>query len=368
MSGDQVTEWVLDSLIGFLKGPFWNDPLFAFMDEKSVIFGPEDEYKEQDIDSEHEKVFKEYRQLVSQLLNSHMNELGISASQFEKAMEQAEGVLSCRFHHTLFDQIWAANDLVSFKRMMTQINIDLQLWALERLAARIGRVPDAFLPLDSEGSNNEYITSEDYFMREAVRRSIADNDDHSLPQRFTRTVKVSIERPPSAVALLSDDGVESIEISKPSREKTSPVAPEDPFKSSENATGVKMTEVDVNAVRLSNPKKGAAQTAHKVLSHTPSEIVGEKLDAEEIKQRQEYLRRQRDKLLGLKQEEREKQAARLQRLEKSGRRPSTAKFIALEESSVTEDEKKDKTRAYMRSLAARIKAEVLGESNNSSDV
>ena len=30
------TEWVLDSLVGFLKGPLWHEPLFAFLDEMSV--------------------------------------------------------------------------------------------------------------------------------------------------------------------------------------------------------------------------------------------------------------------------------------------------------------------------------------------
>lgn len=313
---------------------------------------------------------------MSHLLDSHMKEMGISASQFECAMEQAEGILSCKLFRS-FDQIWAANDFISFKRMMIQINIDLQLWALERLAARIGRVPDAFLPIGT--ADDEHITSEDYFMREAVRRSIADSDEQLLPQRFTRTVKVSIERPPSAALVPDDDGVESTEepesIQNPSpvqnpktkHETAPPVAPDDPFTSPENTTGVKVTEVKVDPDHKPNPKVGASQKAHKVLSHTPSEIVGKNLNAEEIKQRQEYLRRQRDKLLSLKRQEREKQAARLERLERSGRRPSTAKFIAMEESTMSEDEKKDKTRAYMRSLAARIKAEVAGDSGSESE-
>ena len=29
-------EWVLDSLVGFLKGPLWSQPLFSFLDDKSV--------------------------------------------------------------------------------------------------------------------------------------------------------------------------------------------------------------------------------------------------------------------------------------------------------------------------------------------
>jgi hypothetical protein len=40
VSGDQCgsseNEWVLDSLVGFLKGPLWTQPLFSFLDEKSV--------------------------------------------------------------------------------------------------------------------------------------------------------------------------------------------------------------------------------------------------------------------------------------------------------------------------------------------
>lgn len=81
-----------------------------------------------------------------------------------------------------------------------------------------------------------------------------------------------------------------------------------------------------------------------------------------MKKRQEYLRTQRDRLLALKRQEREKQ---LNNYENSTteKRPKTARaaksVISLE--PTTESHEMDpKTLAFRRSLAARLKAEVVG--------
>lgn len=370
-------EWVLDSLVGFLKGPLWSQPLFSFLDEKSVgelrqllllaavpsprlcchspsVFDPEDDGSN---DKEYEIVFKEYNDWIGKLLESHMEELQISTSQFEKACEEAEGVLSRKFHQTLFEQIWAANDFTSFKRMMIQINIDLQLWALEILASKYGRVPDAFLP---EGASaDDFLTGDDFFLREAKRRSMHDVDDviDSVSRQLTR-VTVSVERPPPGVTNDHEKDESQSHGEKLPHNDENVVTSDDPF-SEESGTQVPA----VTAIKLEKGSREGAVTLDEEVVKTPASfhrLPDENLNAEEIKHRQDYLRRQRDKLLGLKKEEREKQAARLDRLEKSGRRPRTAKFIAIEDSK--DGGNQNKTRAYMRSLAARIKAEVMGMS------
>lgn len=56
-------------------------------------------------DDEYGKIFEEYKNLVDKLLASHMDDLGITTQQFEEACRTAKGVLSARFHQTLFEQV-----------------------------------------------------------------------------------------------------------------------------------------------------------------------------------------------------------------------------------------------------------------------
>ena len=65
------------------------------------------------------------------MLGSYMDDIGISPQQFQKACGGALGNVKKQFNNTVFEQIWAADDFVVFKRMMIQKNIELQLQALE---------------------------------------------------------------------------------------------------------------------------------------------------------------------------------------------------------------------------------------------
>ena len=90
---------------------------------------------EPDIDEEDEykKVHDEYKNLVDFMLGSYMEDIGITPEQFENACGVASTKIKSQFHNALFEQVWAADDYVIFKRMMIQKNIELQLQALELL-------------------------------------------------------------------------------------------------------------------------------------------------------------------------------------------------------------------------------------------
>lgn len=132
------------------------------------MFGPEDEEEWQ---IEFDRVFEEYKDLIDGLLEVHMKEMDISPEQFDDACQMAEGILSAKLHQSLFEQIWAASDFDTFKRMMIQLNIDLQLHALEVLASKYGLVPDSFL---FDGISQEDFQKGDPLFKEAVRRSLAE--------------------------------------------------------------------------------------------------------------------------------------------------------------------------------------------------
>lgn len=64
------------------------------------------------------------------MLGSFMDDIGITADQFEAACRLSARDLAglpAHFHRRLFEQIWAANDYEMFVKMMTHKNVELQL-------------------------------------------------------------------------------------------------------------------------------------------------------------------------------------------------------------------------------------------------
>lgn len=301
---------------------------------------------------------------------------------------------------------------------MIQINIDLQLWALEVLAVRYGMVPDSFVP---EGTTvDEFLGEDDFFLREAKRRSMLDamttatlpptgqesggGQQHSRRRSSTKVIEVqaTVNRSPSA-----DQEQQYTRDTTPEQQRTTELKlkgtldDSEKRKSSNEPRAVKETKqqnelpplasklkgiqlkddellmaggneshqrIDMTPINL--PKESSQGSMVKLRSHSPIkslQALTDDMDPAEIKHRQDYLRRQRDKLLNLKKQEREKQLARMEDLQKSGRRPQTAKFMKLEaEAAAAENQSSGESGggegntslAYMRSLAARIKAEV----------
>lgn len=80
-----------------------------------------------------------------------------------------------------------------------------------------------------------------------------------------------------------------------------------------------------------------------------------------IKTSVSYDRKQRDKLLGIKKEERKKQ---LERMEENAKRPKTARPRSVTRVNSTDSSDPEKNLKYRQSLAARIKSEVVGKAND----
>lgn len=72
--------WIFDSLVFFLNGPIWDAPVQSFIEEKSLIFEPNNENNPDYI-----KVYDEYKNLVDFMLGNFMEDIGISSQQFENA-------------------------------------------------------------------------------------------------------------------------------------------------------------------------------------------------------------------------------------------------------------------------------------------
>merc|ERR1712209_334470 len=124
--------WVFDSLVGFLRGPVWNVPILTFIEQKSLIFEPDEDEKNE---KEYKKIHDDYKNLVDFMLGSYMEDIGIKPK--------------------LFEEVWAADDFEIFKRMMIQKNIELQLQALELLQQRYGVLPESLQPTTKKSTDNE---------------------------------------------------------------------------------------------------------------------------------------------------------------------------------------------------------------------
>lgn len=92
-------------------------------------------------------IHNEYKNLVDYMLGSFMEEMAITPEQFEIACLDGKNLCtlnkdepsdshSFSFHKGLFQQIWAANDIRTFIRLMVQRNVELQLQALDLIERR----------------------------------------------------------------------------------------------------------------------------------------------------------------------------------------------------------------------------------------
>ncbi|CAJ1360073.1 unnamed protein product, partial [Effrenium voratum] len=110
--------WLSDYVLGVLKSPTWMVPISEFVDRHADLF---DEAEECSL--EQMRCHMAYRDLVSQLLQSHLEEVAISEEGFEAFCLQ--GLCSAALHRTLAEQLLGAEDFLSFKAMMAKHNATL---------------------------------------------------------------------------------------------------------------------------------------------------------------------------------------------------------------------------------------------------
>ncbi|CAO1419167.1 unnamed protein product [Diamesa serratosioi] len=182
--------WVFDSLICFLHSPSWNAALSTFIEEKSLIFDPNVEI---DITNpEYLVIHNEYKNLVDYMLGSFMEEMKITPEQFEIACLDGKNLCtlnkdepsdshSFSFHKGLFQQIWAANDIRTFIRLMVQRNVELQLQALDLIERRQASIASQ----DGSEDNERNVEQVDVDIEKAVI--------HETVEEFTKPGKKKSE-------------------------------------------------------------------------------------------------------------------------------------------------------------------------------
>ncbi|KAH8406984.1 hypothetical protein KR222_003337 [Zaprionus bogoriensis] len=300
--------WVFDSLVCFLHGPVWNAPLQTFIEQKSLVFDPNLQIDEDNEDIR--QIHEEYKNLVDFMLGSFMEEMHITPEQFELAClegrQQGQGENPFQFHQVLFQQIWAANDLKIFIRMMTQRNVELQLQALDLIEKH-----QLAQSLSADGGDNDHVAGADQ------GDALADAD---VEQLIAKTVADDLESPEAALT----------------------------------------PEQDVN-IELVNDK---FQRLNLFFEQE------DKVDPSDVVSRQDYLRQQRDKIVEIKKQTRAKQlqetVARSTPLAAQGARPSSAQVAQqlLENKDLAmppapADDAENAALQLRRTLAKRLRNEVV---------
>ncbi|XP_057656938.1 cilia- and flagella-associated protein 36 [Diorhabda carinulata] len=326
---EEDNAWVFDSLVTFLNGPIWNAPLQSFIEEKSLIFEPNAEDNEG-----YKNIFDEFKNLVDFMLGNFMEDIGITAEQFENACKESKRY-QVAFDPNSFEQIWAANDFEMFKKMMTQRNVELQLQALELIEQKYGITPESFVPHNHNENVREIPANvekssdlEQHVMEEVAKNFNDEREEIETPKKIENIEeeKVILEREKEVLEKVLKETKEKQlpDVAAPSAHAIEPTVKKEPS----------ITE-----------KKDSQPTEKK-----------DEIDALELKKRQDYLRAQRDKLVALKKEARRKQLDK--GTTKLKERPKSAKaaeaVLTGGKSNIAPQQLQ-----FRKTLAERLRAEVV---------
>ncbi|XP_042302870.1 cilia- and flagella-associated protein 36 isoform X2 [Sceloporus undulatus] len=327
-------EWVVDSIAGFLRSPAWSIPIFEFVEQKCEVFDDEEESK-----LSYTEIHQEYKALVEKLLESYLKEVGINEDKFQEACMSP--LAKTRTSQAILQPVLAAEDFRLFKEMMVQKNIEMQLQAIRIIQERNGVLPDCLT--DGSDAYTEIEEEEMKILREVLRKS---KEEYDLEQERKRT-KESHDK------LRSSDGAHKSpgHLSKSSGPKAAPDL------TTKLSSGTDTKQRDLPAQELSaktkedSGKKAAGNGSECIAKQAG--VEGRKLSelgAQELREREDYLKQKRDSLKALKKES------------KNNTPPQSAEqkeeLLAAQE-GMTEEEEQSLLRK--RLLAAKLKEEVINK-------
>uniref|UniRef100_H3AWG6 Cilia- and flagella-associated protein 36 n=1 Tax=Latimeria chalumnae TaxID=7897 RepID=H3AWG6_LATCH len=327
----EEAEWVVESIVGFLTGPVWTGPVTEFIEQKCTVFDDDEENK-----LSYTEIHQQYKELVEKLLEDYLQEIGIQEEQFQRACTSPFAQ-----SHTLqpiFQPVLAAEDFEVFKTLMVQKNVELQLQALQMLRENNGVLPDCLT--DGADALTELEQQEIRILKEVLKKSKEEYDKEinrrSTAETGAATTSISSieEKILENLAVQAPDkirsnksvkswrirgrcqrwgGGESVLPLQISSQSPTKLLPGRGSRSSNKALGPVRTPI-IGAEPLTELKKvNSSEAAEAWLEEARKEAgisgpMTELTEAEkkQLRQRAEYLKQQRDKLMALKKEPRNK--------------------------------------------------------------
>ncbi|KAI8787867.1 cilia- and flagella-associated protein 36-like [Biomphalaria glabrata] len=390
MASSNRSDYVLDELVCFLSNPFFQIPVLSFMESKCLVFDPSVE------DSPtYREIHAEYNKVVDFLLEGFRTDTGLTHEEIIKAMKSLNSKPDMDFFQTLSEQVLATVDYPIFVRIMAQKNLELQQQALMLISQMLGgSLPDSLREEDSHQHSQDddevliavLAKSKEEFEREKLQSgdeeeelriiigiSKAENfrlqqtmkeEEKKLQKTLQKSLRLSDEddlKKPSSKSSLSksDDFRPTPEAYQPKKQTTF-----DHSRLEENKkSNVSSAQAAADWMKSAETDVKSSDAHSKAVHAAAASMAG--LSEEEYKKRAEFLRKQRDKLMEMKQQEREKQL--LTALKTQPQRPASAraaraalKQVPSSKASAKnpEDEKK---LAMRKAIADRIKSELLNK-------
>ncbi|XP_033916170.1 cilia- and flagella-associated protein 36 [Melopsittacus undulatus] len=301
-------EWVVDTIAGFLRGPAWSIPILEFMEQKCDVFDDEEESK-----LSYTEIYQEYQALVEKLLEDYLKEVGINEEKFQEAFSSP--LAKTHTSQAILQTVLAAEDFRLFKKMMVQKNIEMQLQALSIIKERNGVLPDCL----TEGSDvfSEIEQEEMKILREVLRKS---KEEYEIEQERKRTEEARDKsKSPAVTCSVPGDSREAVNAKEPSEgAHNSEETPKPRLEQSQ-----KPVREDLKPVRPlpkgaeSSPQpcgtKGKGDSKKRSAGKCPENAAqkagmkgpsSSEVEKQELKQREDYLKKKRDMLMATKKESR----------------------------------------------------------------
>lgn len=117
-------QWIYDYVRQYLNSPLWRNPLLDFMEEHCHVFEEKEENK-----FEYTKIFQEFSGLTALLLESMIEEVGISEKTLEKCILKG---LKIQKDAKIFKQILICDNFEAFKMNMVTKNKELEILCMRK--------------------------------------------------------------------------------------------------------------------------------------------------------------------------------------------------------------------------------------------
>ncbi|XP_064173976.1 cilia- and flagella-associated protein 36-like isoform X4 [Anguilla rostrata] len=350
------SEWVVESIAGYLGSPEWVIPVTDFMENKCTVFDDEDENK-----LTYTEIHQQYKDLVEKLLEHYMQEVGISEQQFSEACSSP--FAKSKALQTVFQPVLATDDFQMFRSLMVQKNVELQLQALRVIKERNGMLPDCLtngMDMMSELEQQEMRilqevlkrSKEEYDLEMSMRTQPEQGSGSASTSSLDQAVQDSAEQrqaspthPPSAHKVCSAEGKRDKEeagsrsgecvqtsaaVSPPASVRFLPgqdgVDPNMPPAVRAPLKGTGSSSAERTGGEKTGGARSGGQAAEAWLEEASKEAGISKpfnelsaAQQEQLQQRALYLSQQRDKLQALKKEQRPTPAQCIQEGETTNR-------------------------------------------------
>ncbi|XP_013884328.1 cilia- and flagella-associated protein 36 isoform X2 [Austrofundulus limnaeus] len=309
MMAEDDSEWIVESIVGYLGSPEWVIPVSDFMENKCTVFDEEDENK-----LSYTEIHHQYKKLVEKLLETYMQEVGINEQQLMDACTSPFAKSPAL--QPVFQPVLATDDFQMFRSLMVQKNMELQLQALRVLKENNGALPECLT--DGVDVMTELQQQEMKILEEVLKKS-KEEYEKEMSRRLLfegETGATSSSGTHKSIKASSDSQITTLGPSQPSNPSKptsdcgknsiqSRVLPtvRAPVKSSEvsNSNSSQTVEPSSNGSRTA--AEACPEQAYKEDGFSTPYTLSSSEQQQQLQQRALYLCQQRDKLHALRKDQ-----------------------------------------------------------------